>query len=399
MNVLIYTHGFPPMVGGIETITMELAHRLAEGAGRAADDAVRVTVVTPKAQAGLNEGDLPFRVVRKPSLLQLVKLVWGAEILHVAGTDMLPLLLGWLFRKRMAVEHHGFQTACPNGQMIYEATQTPCPGHFMAGDHLECLKCNATGGTAHTVKRWLLTFPRRWLCVRARANVIPTTWLGSVLKLPRMVTIHHGLPASSCNVVSGAAGPPSVVFLGRLVSTKGVHILLQAVGSLQDCEFQLNIIGDGPERARLEADVRSLHLEERVVFHGYLNADQAEQLLAAATIVVMPSLAGEVFGLVALENMLRKKALIVSDIGALSEVIGDAGLTFPAGDAPALARCLRRVLQSNDFGEQMARLAVQRATSLFTPERMVDDHLALYRRLLNSYYGADPTLDVRFTSQ
>lgn len=387
------------MVGGIETITMELAQRLAEGAGRESSDAVRVTVVTPKSKADLNEGDLPFKVVRDPSLLQLIKLVWGAEILHVAGTDMLPLFLGWLFRKRMAVEHHGFQTACPNGQMIYEVTRSPCPGHFMAGNHLECLKCNAAGGITHTLKRWLLTFPRRWLCVRARANVIPTTWLGSVLKLPRMVTIHHGLPAPNCNVVPGNAGPPSVVFLGRLVSTKGVHVLLQAVDSVRDCEFQLNIIGDGPERTRLESDVQALRLEERVFFHGYLDADKAEQVLAAARIVVMPSLAGEVFGLVALENMLRKKVLIVSEIGALSEVVGDTGLTFPAGDAPALARCLRRVLQSSDFGEQMAELAVQRARSLFTPERMVNDHLALYRRILNSYDGPDPALDVRFTSR
>ena len=89
----------------------------------------------------------------------------------------------------------------------------------------------------------------------------------------------------------------------------------------------------------------------------------------------MPSLAGEVFGLVALENMLRKKVLIVSDIGALTEVIGDAGLAFPAGDAPELARCLRQVLQSDELREQMAGRAVRRARSLFTPERMVDDHL------------------------
>ena len=52
----------------------------------------------------------------------------------------------------------------------------------------------------------------------------------------------------------------------------------------------------------------------------------------------MPSL-GEIFGLVALENMLRKKVMIVSEIGSLTEVIGDTGLTFPAGDATALAGC------------------------------------------------------------
>jgi glycosyltransferase involved in cell wall biosynthesis len=98
----------------------------------------------------------------------------------------------------------------------------------------------------------------------------------------------------------------------------------------------------------------------------------------------MPSLGGEVFGLVALENMLRKKVLVVSEIGALTEVIGDAGLTFPAGDANTLARCLRRVLQSDEFVEQTGTKASRRASSLFTPERMVNDHLVLYRRLLGA---------------
>jgi len=199
-----------------------------------------------------------------------------------------------------------------------------------------------------------------------------------------MVTIHHGLPADKNPVSRPVGAAPRIVFLGRLVSTKGVHILLQAAHQLNDCEFQLNIIGDGPERSRLEADVRSLNLEGRVFFHGRLGTDEVEQVLAETRAVVVPSLAGEVFGLVALENMLRQKVLIVSEIGALTEVIGEAGLTFPAGDAQALASCLRRVLESDEFAEEMGSRAGRRGNSLFTPERMVDDHLVLYRRLLSS---------------
>ena len=184
-------------------------------------------------------------------------------------------------------------------------------------------------------------------------------------------------------VPSRDAGPRSGVFIGRLVSTKGVHILLQAVSELRDLDFQLDIVGDGPERARLEADVQSLGLEERVVFRGSLVGDERERVLAQADIVVMPSLC-ETFGLVALENMARKKVLIASAIGPLTEVIGDAGLTFPVGDAKALARCIEQVLKSDELAEQLSTRAVQRANSLFTTERMVDDHRLLYRRILGS---------------
>jgi glycosyltransferase involved in cell wall biosynthesis len=330
-----------------------------------------------------------------PRFAQLVKLIVKADIFHIAGTDMLPLFLAWILRARVVVEHHGFQTACPNGQMIYEPTQSPCPGHFMAGNYLQCLKCNAARGMVHTLKRWLLTIPRRWLCQRADANVMPTAWLGDIVQLPRLVTIHHGLPASDNASSSPVGKPPTIVFMGRLVSTKGVHILLQAMSQLRDCEFQLHIIGDGPERNRLEADVRELQLEERVVFRGYLSPDEAEKALALARAVVMPSVGGEVFGLVALENMLRNKVLIVSQIGALTEVVGDAGLTFPAGDADALARCLRRMLESDEFVTQAGALAGLRARSLFTAQRMVGDHLALYRKLL----GAPPSSDLARDSQ
>jgi glycosyltransferase involved in cell wall biosynthesis len=381
------------MVGGIETITMELARGLSRIGQSSSGDATRVTVVTPKAVGSVDEPNLPFRTVRKPGFMKLVRLIRQADILHVAGTDMLPLFLGWLLGKRMVVEHHGFQTACPNGQMIYEPTQAPCPGHYMTGKHLQCLKCNAAAGSAHSLWRWLLTIPRRWLSQRARANVMPTEWLGTVVQLPRMVTIHHGLPAHNRAVASPVEGPPSVVFLGRLVSTKGVHILLQAIEQMADCDFQLNIIGDGPERGRLESEVRQRRLESRVAFRGFLPTNEVERAVAAARAVVMPSLGGEVFGLVALENMLRRKVLITSDIGALAEVIGDAGLTFPAGDAQALAECLRKVLQSDEFTERTGARAADRAHSLFTPERMVDEHLALYRRLLESTRLANPSLD------
>src|SRR5258708_25839585 len=132
---------------------------------------------------------------------------------------------------------------------------------------------------------------------------MPTAWLSSILGLPRMVTIHHGLPASTNAVSLPPSQPPSLVFLGRLVSTKGVHVLLQAAHLLGDCEFQLHIIGDGPERSRLEKEMRSLNLERRVCFLGRLAPNEMEQVLATAKAVVIPSLGGEVFGLVALENM------------------------------------------------------------------------------------------------
>ena len=349
MRILIYTHAFPPMIGGIETITMQLAKGLASQFGECAE----VCVVTPGTKKIDGEDKFPFQLVRKPSLAQVARLVWKADILHIAGPNILPLLLGGLFRKQMVVEHHGFQTVCPSGQMVYQPDPSPCPGHFMARRYSACLKCNANNGAIHSFKQWLLTFVRRRLCFAASANVMPTEWLGSIVQLPRTATIHHGLPVKH-SASRSRSGKPTIVFQGRLVSTKGVDVLLQAACLVNEVDFKLLIIGDGPERVRLEANAKNLNLSEKVEFLGYLSTEQAETHIAQATAIVMPSLGGEVFGLVALENMQRGKTVIVSAIGALSEVVGDAGLTFSPSDATALADCLRRVLSEKEFSEEIA---------------------------------------------
>ena len=93
----------------------------------------------------------------------------------------------------------------------------------------------------------------------------------------------------------------------------------------------------------------------------------------------MPSLAGEVFGLVAAENMLRGKLLIVSNIGALAEVVGDTGLVFPAGDAAALALCMRRVLDDPSLAASLGSAARLRAMQMFNRDSMIQQHVSLYR--------------------
>src|SRR5262249_54008119 len=137
----------------------------------------------------------------------------------------------------------------------------------------------------------------------------------------------------------------------------------------------------GPERPRLEDEVRSLRLESHVVFSGSLVGAERERALAAVKAIIVPSVS-ETFGLVVAESMLRKKVLIVSQVGAMSEVVGNAGLTFPIGDSRALAECLVQVLRSDEFAREMAQHGAERARSLFTAERMIDAHLMLYQQVL-----------------
>jgi glycosyltransferase involved in cell wall biosynthesis len=384
MKILLYTHAFAPKVGGQETIVMLLAQGLAQHASLASKCAVELTLVTPTPADGMNDATLPFRVVRQPSPATLFRLLRRVDVVHLAGPVFLPMILGFLLRKPVVIEHHGFQAICPNGQLFFEPTQAPCLGHFMAGRHRECIRCNFAHGKLRSLKMWLLTFLRRWLCQHVSANILPTDWLGALLQLNRMETILHGVtPLEAAPARRVAPLVPTFAFLGRLVSTKGARVLLEAAQQLKakGLVFQVKIIGQGPDREALEKLARDLQTQDCVQFLGYVPTERLEESLADATAVVMPSLAGEVFGLVAAENMRHGRLVIVSDIGPLAEVIGDAGLKFAPGDAAGLARCMEAVIANPSLAYELGRKASQRVAHAFAADQMSGEHIRLYEVL------------------
>ena len=182
-----------PSVGGVQTIVKTLADGLADGladwSSKHSEQAIEVTLLTQTPAGSMKDSQLPYRVVRRPGFIDFIREIRRADVVHLAGPTILPLIIGYLLRKPTVIEHHGFQAICPNGQLLYEPTQTPCPGFFMTRQYGECIRCNSKLGRITSVKMWMLTFPRRWLSQRVSANIVPTSWLGSLLQLNRLKTI------------------------------------------------------------------------------------------------------------------------------------------------------------------------------------------------------------------
>jgi glycosyltransferase involved in cell wall biosynthesis len=384
MKLLIYSHFFAPSVGGVETIVLSLARGLAGLRDSNGAPQFEITLVTQTPADTYDDSTNPFRTIREPGLLPLWQLVRKSDVVHVAGPALAPIVLGLLSKRPIVVEHHGFQTICPNGQLLIEPAGAPCPGHFMAGRPAECLRCNAGQGWVASCKLWVLTFVRRFLCARAAANITPTEWLGGQLHLPQSTAIPHGLEVSEATPrPEPPRSRPVFAFQGRLVSTKGVRLLLEAARILreQNRSFELLIIGDGPERASLEQFARESQLDGQVCFTGRLNGTQLDAALARVSAVVVPSLGGEVFGLVVAENMLRALPVVASDLGAFTEVLGDAGLTFRTGDAAALAASLSRLLDDPSFARNLGHRARERALDFCDKSRMIEAHTRVYRKV------------------
>jgi glycosyltransferase involved in cell wall biosynthesis len=152
--------------------------------------------------------------------------------------------------------------------------------------------------------------------------------------------------------------PPTIGFVGRMLPGKGVAILGKALSLLKSEDWQVLLVGDGPERAELENTLREHGLLDRARFTGAISFDQVPPLYHEMDLLVVPTETTdrirEQFGRVIVEAMASGLPVIGSTCGAIPEVIADAGLVFREGDAAALADAIKRMLADSALRERCA---------------------------------------------
>lgn len=389
MKLLLYSHAFPPSVGGVETIVASLARGLAELPVSGNTARLEVTVVTNTPARGFDDSTFPFQVVRQLNFFALAGLIRAADVVHIAGPALVPMSLSWLMRKSYVVEHHGYQAICPNGILLQQPKVVICPGHFQAGRYRKCIKCESQElSWFRAVAKVLLNIPRNFLARRAATNVAVSQHVAKRIALPRTAVIYHGLKCTTSAATQSAntsAKPPILRFgyVGRFVPEKGIPILIDAAHRLRQerQDFEVVLLGDGPLRPQIEDSILRANAQEFIRITGLLNGEKLTDALNSIDVVVMPSIWEETAGLSAIEQMTRGRLVIASDIGGLGEVVGDAGLKFPPGDVQRLADQMSEVIQDNARTLDLGRIARQRAQSMFCDARMIAEHGAAYAEL------------------
>lgn len=175
-------------------------------------------------------------------------------------------------------------------------------------------------------------------------------------------------------------------YAGRLVAEKGIDVLLRACAGLRGYVWTLDILGEGPERARLEALARELEINDRVRFHGQVPSTAAPEYYRGMDVLVLPSLSRpnwvEQFGRVLIEAMACGVAVVGSSSGEIPWVIGDAGLIFPEGDAGALRDILADLLVNTDRRAELAQRGRARVLAQFTQAHIAEATAAVYREMV-----------------
>ncbi len=177
----------------------------------------------------------------------------------------------------------------------------------------------------------------------------------------------------------------TIGYAGRLVPEKGVDFLIHAVAALEG-EWRLRVLGKGPEEGALRALAEKLAVSDRIEFLPEVPHAEVAEYMRSLGVLVLPSRTteswAEQFGHVLIEAMSSAVPVVASTSGSIPEVIGDAGLLFPEGDAESLRTSLERVREEPGLAERLGQTGRRRVLERYTWERIADETLRHYRELL-----------------
>jgi glycosyltransferase involved in cell wall biosynthesis len=328
VKILLGSHHFFPSTGGIETASNLLAREFV-----ALGHEVRVITQTR------GNGHFPFAVIRRPGPVALLRQLRWCDIFlqnNISLRTLWPLLF---VRRPLFIAHQTWITN-PDG----------------------------TVGWQHRFKQFVLRYATSMAISHAVAEKLPGP------------SIQVGNPYDDkvFKDVSTESRTKELIFVGRLVSDKGANLLLEALAMLKS-RPRLTIAGDGPERVSLEQQAADLLLQSQVEFVGSQTSEELAKFLRQHRILVVPSRWREPFGIVALEGIASGCVVVGSAEGGLAEAIGPCGLTFPNGDAAALANALSRLLEDPTECDRLRQNAGAHL-ACFTPRHVAGLYLDAMKR-------------------
>jgi glycosyltransferase involved in cell wall biosynthesis len=322
--------------------------------GNALSDAA-LAVLTPKLALGLCR--VPIR--RNPHLADLAAVWRVAGRIHVTGADVVHGhgAKGGALARLAPAENSIIRAYTPHGGSLHDGV----------------------GGWLHVLmERMLMRQGQLYLFESAYSHDAYRRKVG--VPAATVSVVHNGIRRDELEVIELAPDASDIVYLGELRDLKGVDVLVDAIAVLRRTgrKITARLVGDGPDRADLQAQIAQLDLADRVTLCGSLPTRDA---LALGRVVVLPSRA-ESFPYVVLEAAAAGKPLIATRVGGVAEIFGpSADRLVQPGDAGALANAIVAAIdQPADVlaGAQALRARVE---AEFSVDLMVD-------AVLNSYQHA-----------
>jgi glycosyltransferase involved in cell wall biosynthesis len=378
MNILFVTPRWT-RDGGVAAHVMSSAAALAERGITVDVTAARVESATETAGVTVHRAPDLFNT-RLPPDLRLGETPAGdASVVHLHQFDD-PAVVDFIqVKKPLVVSAHGY-TACTSGVHYFKPGQECTRAHGPG-----CIPNLLLRGCAHT--RHLRSLPPSYrrasdgLSALRRAEVAVS--YSSVIDRHLAVngvarrSVVPFFPTTVSSSETEHVDHRRVVFAGRVIPAKGVAVLVRAAREV-DAEFV--VCGEGWQLASMRKLARRLGVDGRIDFRGWLNPEQLGEEFAQASIVALPSLWPEPFGLVGIEAFAAGRPVVASATGGVEDWLdhGVSGLRVRPGDAAALARALNELLDDPERRRQMGAAGREMVTERFTADRHVAALLDVY---------------------
>jgi len=370
LRVLAVVPYYPPHVGGVERYAFALHDRLLRR-----PEVDHVTVVAPRLppDAPVRDGDRRHRVLRYPAV---------EAVPNYPLPRGLPRAIGRALRgpHDVVVSHTRFFLTSFMALGVARAIGAPL-FHVEHGSAFVQLG-GATGRVALGYDRTL----GRALLRRADVlTAVSRAAAGFVERVSgrRADVLYTGVAEEELDGVepntelaARFGERPLLAFAGRLLTSKGVDDLVEALGRLERSDAVLVVVGDGPERSRLEAVAAPLG--DRVAFLGALPHRETVAVLKAADLVVNPSLT-EGLPTAVVEAALCRRAVVATDVGGTAEALaeGEGGVLVAPRDPAALSEALDRLLGDPEERRRLGERAREGALRRFSWDRTVERFLEL----------------------
>ena len=189
------------------------------------------------------------------------------------------------------------------------------------------------------------------------------------------------------NIQSRSFTKSSIFYVGMLLKSKGVDILISAIPIIKKSipDVCLYIAGAGKEETNLKNLVKELNIEKNVKFLGFITEEEKYTYYKSVDIFVLPSLF-EPFGLVLLEAMSCGKPVVASKVGGIPYIVedGKTGLLFESENVEDLAEKIITLLKDEELRDNMGKVGRERAKE-FTWEKVAESTVEVYNRIKNDW--------------
>jgi glycosyltransferase involved in cell wall biosynthesis len=367
-----------------------VAAHVKESAAALARHGLEVHVIAARVDAGERSDGVTLH--HRPELLdahaslqtRLGELLADApDVAHIHQVDDHAIVDALRMRAPVVISAHGFP-GCTSGVHYFspgqECTRAHGPG---------CVPNLLLRGCAHT--RYLRTLPAKYagvtrgLAMLRDADLV-VSYSSAVDRhlaandLPSRAVVPY-FPTTAPREASGHETRRRVVFAGRLVAAKGVDVLIRALAQV---DAELVVCGEGRREPKLRALAQRLGIAERVHFRGWMDAERLAAEIAQASVLAVPSLWPEPFGIVGIEAFAAGRPAVGSATGGIVDWLKDGvcGLAVAPGDAGALARALARLLDDPALAQAMGQAGKELVAERFSAECHVAAILDGYRRAL-----------------